>query len=99
MYDQLVINFEVEKNCYQTRLLQIQQQCQFHLKELIHSKVLHLYQIMDDWIGKRFRSEMANIQKLTIHIQDSIEREKLLVNELRLQYDGSFIEDETSTVL
>jgi len=82
-----------EKAIYLCRIQAIKTRCNNALKEQIDTKAEHIFSTMNDWIGQRYRTDMANITLLTKTVQATVEKEIPLEEELRI--DGSkFVIDE-----
>ncbi|EFC50384.1 cpc1/kpl2 [Naegleria gruberi] len=82
-----------EKEIFLRRITLIKERCLNSLKDQLESKSNHIFGTMRDWIGQRYRTDMANIGLLSRTIQDFIEKETPIVNEMRIEGNKCIIDE------
>lgn len=84
---------QFERTMLLQRLSMIQSTSMSTISE-IDERSQRIFQLMEEWIGERYRSESQNISALIENIQMAIEMETPLKHKLLLSFDGFFVDDK-----
>lgn len=86
-----------EKELFMQRIAVIKSRCTNAVREQIDNKSQHIFDTMKDWIGQRYRTDMANIALLTRTIQDYIEKETPIIHQLRIEGNKCILDESVQT--
>jgi hypothetical protein len=90
---EISLGLDMEEQLYQERLECVVKCCKDILEVETNEKINHIIDVMDTWIGQRYKAEMDSIKNMIIFIRDTIEQEQPLENYLLL--NDTFVEDKS----